>query len=95
LVLASRWDRREDRPVSPEGVAVPTVEANDRVWPGHDRMPVIVPPDNYAEWLDPQTRKARLVSLLKPYRADEMTVAEVGPAVNSPRNDGPECLDAA
>jgi hypothetical protein len=27
--------------------------------------------------------------------ADEMRVAEVGPAVNSPRNDGPECLDAA
>jgi putative SOS response-associated peptidase YedK len=39
--------------------------------------------------------KARLVSLLRSYPADEMAVAEVGPAVNSPRNDGPECLDAA
>jgi hypothetical protein len=27
--------------------------------------------------------------------ADEMTVTEVGPAVNSPKNDGPECLDVA
>ena len=45
--------------------------------------------------LDPETREARLVSLLKPYPADARTVAEVGPAVNSPRNDGPECLDAA
>jgi hypothetical protein len=43
----------------------------------------------------PQTREARLITLLKPYPADEMTVTEVGPAVNSPKHDGPECLDAA
>ena len=58
-------------------------------------MPCILPHESYAEWLDPRTTEARLVSLLKPYPADEMTVAEVGPAVNSPRNDGPECLGAA
>jgi putative SOS response-associated peptidase YedK len=51
--------------------------------------------ESYVEWLDPQTQEARLVSLLKTYPADEMQVTEVGPAVNSPRNDGPECLDAA
>jgi putative SOS response-associated peptidase YedK len=72
-----------------------TTSANDLVRPVHDRMPVIVPRESYREWLDPQTREARLVSLLKPYPADEMQVAEVGPTVNSPRNDGPECLDAA
>jgi putative SOS response-associated peptidase YedK len=38
---------------------------------------------------------ARLVPLLRLYPADAMTVTEVGPAVGSPRNDGPECLDAA
>ena len=31
----------------------------------------------------------------RPYPADEMLVAEVGPTVNSPGNDGPECRDAA
>ena len=63
--------------------------------PVHDRMPCILPRESYAEWLDPVTREARLVALLQPYSADEMTVTEVGPAVNSPKNDGPECLDAA
>ena len=72
-----------------------TTHANDLVRPVHDRMPVILGPESYAEWLDPETREARLVSLLTPYPADEMRVAEVGPAVNSPKNDGPECLDPA
>jgi putative SOS response-associated peptidase YedK len=58
-------------------------------------MPVIVPRECYGEWLAPETSEARLVSLLRPYPADEMTVAAVGPAVNSPKNDGPECLQAA
>jgi putative SOS response-associated peptidase YedK len=75
---------------------LPDHDARER--PGEaDARPdaVLLPRDNYAEWLDPQTREARLVALLKPFPADEMMVAEVGPAVNSPRNDGPECLDAA
>jgi putative SOS response-associated peptidase YedK len=41
------------------------------------------------------TTRPGLLPLLRPYPADEMQVAEVGPAVNSPKNDGPECLDAA
>jgi putative SOS response-associated peptidase YedK len=60
---------------------------------------VIVPREHYAEWLDPATPEFRLTALLKPYPADAMTVTEVGPAggpaVNSSRNDGPECLEAA
>jgi putative SOS response-associated peptidase YedK len=72
-----------------------TTHANDLVSPVHDRMPVILARESYAEWLDPETPEARLVCLLRPYPADEMQVSEVGPAVNSPTNDGPECLDAA
>ena len=72
-----------------------TTTPNELVQPVHDRMPVIVPPASYCEWLDPDTPVGRLTALLRPYSAEEMQVAEVGPAVNSPRNDGPECLEAA
>jgi putative SOS response-associated peptidase YedK len=59
-------------------------------------MRVILPRESSAEWLlNPGSPEARLVSLLRPYPAEEMTVAEVGPAVNSPKHDGPECLDVA
>ena len=72
-----------------------TTAANDLVRPVHDRMPVIVPPESYREWLDPHTPEQRLTALLKSYPAEAMTVTEVGTAVNSPKNDGPQCLDAA
>jgi putative SOS response-associated peptidase YedK len=72
-----------------------TTHANDLVRPVHDRMPVIVPRESYSEWLDPQTREARLITLLRPYPADEMAVAEVGPAVNSPMHSGPSFFGAA
>jgi putative SOS response-associated peptidase YedK len=72
-----------------------TTAANELVRPVHDRMPVIVPPAAYAEWLDPATPVARLNSLLVPYPAGLMRVTAASPAVNSPNNDGPECLEAA
>jgi putative SOS response-associated peptidase YedK len=72
-----------------------TVAANELVRPIHDRMPVILPPDDYDRWLSPSTPEAELVGLLRPYPADEMVVVPVGPAVNSVTNDGPECLTPA
>ena len=95
FAFAGLWDvwRGDGKPLL-TGCLI-TTHANDLVRPIHDRMPVIVPPGSYGEWLDPGTTEARLVSLLKPYPADEMRVVEVGPAVNSPNNDGPECLGAA
>jgi putative SOS response-associated peptidase YedK len=95
FAFAGLWDvwRGEGKPLLT--CCLITTHANDLVRPLHDRMPVIVPRESYDEWLDPATTEARLISLLRPYPADEMAVTEVGPAVNSPKNDGPECLDAA
>ena len=58
-------------------------------------LPVIVPRGSYGEGLDPETPEARLICLLRPHPAEEMRVVEVGSAVNPPKNDGPECLEAA
>lgn len=95
FAFAGLWDvwRGDGKPLVT--CCLITTHANDAVRPVHDRMPVIVPPENYAEWLDPETREARLVSLIRPYPAEEMTVTEVSSAVNSPKYDGPECLEAA
>ena len=71
-----------------------TTGPNDLVRTVHDRMPVIIPKENYAEWLDHGTSEKRLLELLKPYPAEEMTVAEASAAVDSPKNDGQECLVA-
>lgn len=70
-----------------------TTTANDTVRPVHDRMPVVLPPDVWADWLDPATPAGRLVPLLRPYPG-AMAVAPASPLVNSPKNDGPELLAA-
>jgi putative SOS response-associated peptidase YedK len=72
-----------------------TTDANELVKPVHDRMPVIVRPESYGEWLDPGTPEDRLKALLVPCPADEMVVREASAVVNSAKYDGPECLGAA
>lgn len=76
-------------------VCLITTIANELVRPVHDRMPVILPREHYEEWLEPATPEPRLLSLLQPYPATAMKMIAVGSAVNSAKNDSPECLSAA
>jgi putative SOS response-associated peptidase YedK len=59
----------------------------------HNRMPVILPPNTCAQWLDPAERAPdQLNDLLKPYPADLMKAHPVSKFVNNPQNDTPECI---
>lgn len=60
----------------------------------HDRMPVILDPDDYDRWLDNATPVADLKALLKPYPAERMQAYAVSRAVNSVKNDTEECIEA-
>lgn len=81
---------------SPEGEqictsTIITTNANEKVLPLHDRMPVIASPDAYGLWLDPNIHdKAILQKILKSYPSEELDVYEVTPKVNSPKNNAPE-----
>lgn len=62
--------------------------------PIHDRMPVIVAPEDYGLWLDGAVQEPeRLTPLLRPYPEAEMEAYPVSTLVNSPRNNSPECLE--
>ncbi len=88
--LWERWDRG-DEPI--ESCTILTTEASERLRPLHDRMPVIVSPEDYARWLDPRLEQAEdLMPLLRPYTDDSLVALPVSRVVNSPRNDRPECI---
>lgn len=71
-----------------------TTEPNDLVRPIHDRMPVILPKEVEALWLDPTVEDHhRLLDLLRPYPAEEMDAYVVSSFVNSVKNDSPECIE--
>jgi putative SOS response-associated peptidase YedK len=69
------------RPIDEEPIntcTIITTESNQLIRPIHERMPVIVPRDREAFWIDPDNRQQQeLLSLLKPYPSDKMQVSEV------------------
>jgi putative SOS response-associated peptidase YedK len=68
-----------------------TTAANPAIAPLHDRMPVILPREAEAAWLDPGTGAGELLSLLDGLPAEETVLRAVSTAVNDVRCDGPEC----
>ena len=74
-----------------ESCTIITTAPNDLVKGIHDRMPVIIHPDQYETWLEDSSGTDLLQQLLNPYPAAEMEMHRVGPAVNSPKNDTPDC----
>jgi hypothetical protein len=69
-------------------------EPNPLVAGVHDRMPVMLMPDDYDRWLDAGTSIEEARSLLRPYDPDLMKAYAVSRAVNSVKNDTVECIDA-
>jgi len=58
----------------------------------HDRMPVILKPDDYEMWLNPGLKEVALVSqLLRPFDARLMRSFAVSNRVNRVENDDAEC----
>lgn len=95
FALAGLWERWEKNALVIESCTIITTAANSLVAPLHDRMPVILPPDDYGLWLDANVEDVeRLQSLLRPLSAEAMRARPVSTLVNSPRNDSPACLEA-
>ncbi len=74
-----------------ETCAIVTTEANALMASIHDRMPVILGPDDHDTWLDPG-RPGRAAPL-RPCPADWLEAVPVSTRVNSPRNDDPGLLE--
>ena len=59
----------------------------------HNRMPVILPREAEAVWLDQKIEDPEaLLPLLVPYPAEAIEAYAVSPLVNSPKNDTATCL---
>jgi putative SOS response-associated peptidase YedK len=56
-------------------------------------MPVMLMPEDYDRWLDPAMTIDDLRAMLKPYDPALMKSFEVSRAVNSLKNDTPECTE--
>jgi len=70
-----------------------TTAANELLQPIHERMPVILEPQDYDLWLDSQVQTPQtLQQLLRPYPAPAMTAYPVSTLVNNSRHNSSECI---
>ncbi len=89
--LWEMWRAAEDAILS---CTIITTAPNELMAQIHNRMPVILPPSAYEQWLDPAERNPDdFNSLLKPYPAELMMAYPVSRLVNSPKNDSPELIE--
>ena len=87
--LTERW-------LSPEGevldtCTIVTTQANTLLAPLHDRMPLIIAPDDYARWLD--LAEDDVSDLLRPFPGEAMAYYPVSTRVNAVRNDDASVIE--
>ncbi|MEO5840691.1 MAG: SOS response-associated peptidase [Acidimicrobiales bacterium] len=98
LAFAGLWETwrgpdRNDEPL--RTCTIITTTANETMAPVHNRMPVILPPDKWAQWLDPDMQDTdALAEFLVPAPASLLTLYPITTAVNHVRNKGPELIVA-
>ncbi len=74
-------------------VTIITTSAPDDLGRIHDRMPMVIEPGRWADWLDPAwDDPASLTALLAPAASGGLVSYPVSTAVNSVRNNGPELI---
>jgi putative SOS response-associated peptidase YedK len=95
MALAGLWENWR----SPAGewvrsFAVITTTPNALCAELHERMPVVLRPDVWPEWLGEELADpARLKSLLCPYPAEEMTCWPVSLRVGNVKNNDPSLIE--
>jgi putative SOS response-associated peptidase YedK len=94
FMFAGLWQswHKSDPPL--ESCVMLTTQANELLGQLHDRMPVILSPNDWATWLDPEKQDpASLEYLYEPYPAADMASYLVDTRVNNARNEGPDLVE--
>jgi len=93
FAFAGLWSMGRDGQRRPWSTfAIITTAANRLVAPIHDRMPVILHPEDEATWLNPEASPAQTQACLKPFPAHLLRLTAVSPKVNSPAYNTPDLL---
>jgi putative SOS response-associated peptidase YedK len=93
--LWEHWEGKEGKTVI-ESCTILTTAASEPVARLHDRMPVILEPEDFYLWLDRgEQRVERLRELLEPAAPGVLNMVPVSPYVNKATNEGERCIEPA
>ena len=93
--MAGLWERNSNVETKPlETCTIITTTANQLLAPIHERMPVILPTDKQAAWIDPAFRdQSALRAFLRPLESEKMQYHAVSRSVNRVAYNQPECIN--
>lgn len=90
--LWEHWEPKEGGDEEPiRSFTIIVTDANELLKPIHERMPVILAPEDYGRWLSGEPDDAE--ELLQPFPPGKLRVYPVSTRVNAPKNDDPECIE--
>lgn len=88
--LWERWTPGDANAAAYRSCTIITTAASESVRPVHHRMPVIVKPEKYDRWLDPELRDpAHARRILENWKLDELVATAVSRQVNSSKHNDP------
>jgi putative SOS response-associated peptidase YedK len=92
--FAGLWAKsRDDEGAELHSCTLITTEPSEQMRPIHNRMPVILPREAEAQWLDPEAEIGDLRGLMRP--REGLEIRAVSNAVNNVRDDGPHLIAPA
>lgn len=93
VAMAGIWTHAVENGERRRTFAILTRQAVPEVAWVHDRMPVVLAPEDYSAWLDPDTPRPELERVLAESRPDAIETRRVSTFVNKPANDDPRCIE--
>lgn len=92
FAFAGLWEHWEHDQQTLYSCTIITTAAGEIMKPIHERMPVIIPIDDYRGWLDKSVDEQGVYGLLANQAYSEMAATPVSSYVNNPRHDDAGCL---
>lgn len=88
------WNKKDDPDSIYRSCTIVTTQASESIRDIHHRMPVILKPDVYEPWLNPENQEiVDLKNILAHGIQTELVSHPVSKQVNSVKNNNPSCID--
>jgi len=92
FAFAGLWEHWEGEQEEIYSCTIITTDANEVVKPIHNRMPVIMAPDYYEQWLNPDNQDTDSLKDCVITDTSDMEFYPVSTVVNSPKNEGHDLI---
>lgn len=93
IAFAGLWTQAiDEHGAALHSFTIVTAKANDLVQPIHDRMPVVLAPETYNAWLDPQVDAEAAAELMVDAHTHDWIREAVSTHVNKADHDDPQCI---